>query len=377
MAKTAINTRLVLRNDTLAAFKASDKPLLKGEMALARIDDEGNYAVRIGVDGKKTWNELSDCGQLIIPAANVEGLTASIAALSTSYYEASDISDLTGTYANGDIAVVSAEIAGGKAEYTAYRYDAALSAWKALDGNYSADNVYFSKDMTLTYAFGKNSVPSSGSYTLSCKGKTVAEVLNAAFAETKSGSVTPPSFSLAVTGGTGEIGTNYTVPAATFSFSNAGSYQYGPATGITVPVGKATLSCTTTGFTQSVSNTTAMSQGSSIKTAAGVANAQTYLSSGATYLFSGTAEYTQGAIPKNNIGGDDEAKRIAAGSQTKTASATFTGYYPAYWAFTTAFKSAPTALTATNGNVTADGVTYTRELNTFGRTSFTTSSSWY
>lgn len=102
--------------------------------------------------------------------------------------------------------------------------------------------------MTLTYAFGKNAVPSSGSYTLSCAGKTVAEVINGAFAETKSGTVTQPSFSLAVSGGTGEIGTNYTVPAATFTFSNAGSYQYGPATGITVPATSATVQCTTSGF---------------------------------------------------------------------------------------------------------------------------------
>lgn len=40
-------------------------------------------------------------------------------------------------------------------------------------------------------------------------------------------------------------------------------------------------------------------------------------------------------------------------------------------------KSAPTALSATNGNVTVDGVTYTRELNSFGKTSFASNSSWF
>lgn len=60
MAKTAINTRLVLRNDALSAFEASTVPLLKGEMALARRSD-GNYEVRIGcADSDKTWSQLSD-----------------------------------------------------------------------------------------------------------------------------------------------------------------------------------------------------------------------------------------------------------------------------------------------------------------------------
>lgn len=97
MAKTAINTRLVLRNDTLANFQKSEKPLLKGEMALALLDS-GNYEIRIGTDGNKTWNQLSSQGQLVIPAENVTGLTAAIAALSTSYFETSAISSLTGTY---------------------------------------------------------------------------------------------------------------------------------------------------------------------------------------------------------------------------------------------------------------------------------------
>lgn len=370
----SINTRIILRNDELSAFESSSNKLLKGEMALARSG--GNYIVRIGT-GDKTWKELSAEGQLIIPVENVSGLTAAIAALSTSYYETSAISNLSGTYVNGDIAVEKKTISGDKVEYTAYRYSTKVSAWQALDGNYSAENVYFPNDMTFTYAFGKYTVPSSGSYTLSCAGKSVKDVLNAAFAEAKSGTVTQPSFTLTVNGGTGEIGTNYTVPAATFKFTDDGNYQYGPATGVTVPVGQATLCCTTAGSIQTVSNTGVMTQGSTIQTAAGAANAKTYLSIATSYAFSGTAFYTQGAVPKNNIGADDELKRIAAGSQTKTADATFTGYYPAYWAFTSTSKSAPTSLTATNGNVTVDGVTYTRELNSFGKTQFTSNSNWY
>lgn len=52
---------------------------------------------------------------------------------------------------NGDIAIVKALIAEGKYQYTAYVYD---NAWKAMDGNYDADNVYFDDDILVTAPIG-------------------------------------------------------------------------------------------------------------------------------------------------------------------------------------------------------------------------------
>ena len=75
----------------------------------------------------------------------------------------------------------------------------------------------------------------------------------------------------------------------------------------------------------------------------------------------------------NAKGGFGDAAVLTNSAVTITA----TGYYPAYYAFTTSPKSNPTALTANNGNVTVDGVTYTRELNSYGKTSFTSNSKWY
>lgn len=57
-----------------------------------------------------------------------------------------------------DIFVVKALIAGGKYSYTAYVYDG--SVWAAMDGNYSAENVYFADDLTYTAAIGVLTVPS-------------------------------------------------------------------------------------------------------------------------------------------------------------------------------------------------------------------------
>lgn len=68
-----------------------------------------------------------------------------------------------------DIFVVKALIAGGKYSYTAYVYDG--SVWAAMDGNYSAENVYFADDLTYTAAIGVLTVPSSGSGTIAASGK--------------------------------------------------------------------------------------------------------------------------------------------------------------------------------------------------------------
>lgn len=53
---------------------------------------------------------------------------------------------------SGDIAIVKRAIAGEKYEYTAYVYNGTV--WCAMDGNYNAENVYFSKDLITTSQIG-------------------------------------------------------------------------------------------------------------------------------------------------------------------------------------------------------------------------------
>ena len=318
--------------------------------------DEGNFATKKYVDDAKD---------------------AAIAATKNTVkiYTDTAVAGFTNGTNVGDIAINKKTITGDKKEYTAYVWNG--TAWEAMDGNYSADNVFMPENMVITEKFGKYDIPASGSRELECAGMTVKAFINDAFAQTKSGTKSGPTFSLTVDGGTGEIGTKYTVPAATLKMTGVGSYQYGPETGITVPVNNAVIKATKSGYEQELSNSTAMALNSTISTTAGTANAETYLSGGATYTYTATANYTEGAVPKNNIGADDPGNKIPAGSFSDSKTATFTGQYPAYYAFTTSPKANPTALTANNGNVTADGVTYTRELNSFGRTTFTTSSKWY
>ena len=162
----------------------------------------------------------------MLSADQVIGLESTIASLSTTHYEASTIDELSGNYNNGDTAVVKELIADGKYSYTAYVYDGSLSSWKAMDGNYDARNVYFNDDMTMTYQFGKYAVPSSGSFTLSCKGMSLATMINDAYAEAKDPTVTQPAITLTTTATlTGEVGATYTVPKATLKFTR-GTYEY-------------------------------------------------------------------------------------------------------------------------------------------------------
>lgn len=322
--------------------------------------DEGNFATKQYVDDA---------------ASTAENNAIAATKNTVTIYTDKTVAEFTSGTNIGDIAINKKTITGDKKEYTAYVWNG--TTWEAMDGNYSADNVFMPENMIITEKFGKYDIPTTGSRELECAGMTVKAFINDAFAQTKSGTKTNPAFSLTVNGGTGEIGTKYTVPAATLKMTGVGSYQYGPATGITVPVNNAVIKATKSGYEQELSNSTAMALNSTISTTAGTANAETYLSGGATYTYTATANYTEGAVPKNNIGADDPGNKIPAGSFSDSKSATFTGYYPAYYAFTTTPKANPTALTANNGNVTVDGVTYTRELNVFNKTSFKTESKWY
>ena len=106
-----------------------------------------------------------------------------------------------------------------------------------MDGNYNAENVYFAEDLTYTKQIGElPAVPASGAATLSAKGKNIKTVLSSILAQRKQPSVNNPTVTLSGTQGNleREIGTTITVSGKTLGASlSAGSYTYGPATGVT------------------------------------------------------------------------------------------------------------------------------------------------
>lgn len=342
MADKVINTRLVLRNADLSAWEKSTVQLLKGEVALAQLsgDQAGQYKVRIGT-GDKTWNELSDQGQLIIPATNVEGLTEAIAALSTSYYETDDIAKLSDEYVNGDIAVEKKDIADGKQEYCAYRYDKTSGEWKALDGNYNAENVYLKDNMTITYPFGKYTIPTSGSKELTCAGMNIKQFLNDAFSEEDKPNPKAPTASYSGPSNftekeVGEFATG--VPALTFKFTADGyfdKYNEGLKGGNKVTLSSVSLTRTALkgeDFDGNVFNLTAINDSftGTGDTLLNVNDTRSIAAEGATELsvrytdsdinlvsYTGTAKYLEGTtVPKSNIGNYCNDKKVPAGTFT-------------------------------------------------------------
>lgn len=206
-----------------------------------------------------------------------------------------DIELLPSSAQPGDMAIVKRVIAGDKVSHTAYVYDGDTSAWKAMDGNYRADNVYFDDDITYTVGFGTLAKP-SGSAKFNAKGKSLEQVLSSLMAQETNPSKTEPAVSFTTSNGPGtyEIGTKKNL---TYAVSlSAGSYTYGPATGITAQ----SWSVVCDGVTKTTANGT-------FENVVAEASAKRMVA---------TATYGDGAIPVTNLGNEYPAGKIVAGSKS-------------------------------------------------------------
>lgn len=208
-----------------------------------------------------------------------------------------------------DIFVVKALIAEGKYSYTSYVYDD--GEWKAMDGNYSAKNVYFHQDLTATAPIGVVTIPETGSATISAAGKSLQDVLVSILAEELQPEKTLPDVSITTTNSSSyEVGEKV-VPNYSATLS-AGSYTYGPATGIVAT--DWTVNSKGTGVTVET-----------LSTASGNFSEVT-VSDGMEFKVSATANYDDGAMPVTNMGNAAaKDKQIVAGSDT-TDKTLFVGY---------------------------------------------------
>lgn len=203
-----------------------------------------------------------------------------------------------------DIFVVKTLIAEDKYSFTAYTYDG--TNWCAMDGNYNAENIYFDKDFVVTEAIGTIKDLPNGQATLAANGKNLKEVLATLFAKEQNPITTQPSVSLtANTMKAYEVGTKVT-PSYTATF-NAGSYSYGPSTGVAV---------TAWSVTDTDSNELTTATGSFPELTVGDST---------NYKITATATYGDGVAPKTNLGNEYTAGKIVAGTKSKD-SASITGY---------------------------------------------------
>ena len=293
MANKLLNIRIQLRNDTAENWTNANPLLLKGEMGVET--DTGK--TKIG-NGTAHWKDLKYSG---VDEDTIKGIIDNNRSAFTEVVPnegETDAQALAREITNpkkGDMAVVVRTFVEGKQSYTAYIHDG--TGFKAMDGNYSADNVYFDEDLTYTVQFGTLAKP-AGSAKFSAKGKNVSQVFASLMAKEANPSKTNPavSFSTQTGFGTFEIGTKMNL---TYSASlSAGSYTYGPATGITAQ--SWSVSCTGVAGTKT--------------TATGTFENVVAESNGKRIV--ATAQYGDGAIPVTNLGNPYEAGQIKAGSAT-------------------------------------------------------------
>lgn len=293
MAGNTLKTRIQLRNDEAATWVEKNPVLLKGEMGIEV--DTGK--IKIG-DGTKAWNELNYSGvdeNAIKSIINSNRDKVSVLTLTEGKTDADMLATIA-TPVQGDMAVVENAFVEGKTSRTAYFYDGAK--WAAFDGNYRADNVYFDDDITYTVAIGTLAKPSS-SAKFAAKGKNVEQVLSSLMAQEVNPSKSNPAVSFSTQDGFGtfEIGTkkNLTYTAAL----SAGSYTYGPATGITAQTWE--VSCTGVSGTKSTATGTF----------------ENVIAEATAKKITAKATYNEGAVPVTNLGNPYPAKKITAGTASK------------------------------------------------------------
>ena len=330
MPDKIINTRIQVLNDTAEALAAQGAAVpLAGEI----VYDQTNRKMKIG-DGTSTLEALKFVGGDEAQNFNVEPNEGE-----TDDDAITRVVGSTEIHA-GDTAIVKRLIASDKYSYTAYVYNG--TAWAAMDGNYRADNVYFDDDITYTVAIGTLPKP-SGSDKFNAKGKNVKQVFSSLMAQEANPSKTNPAVTIGTQTnfGTFEIGTKKNlVYAATLS---AGSYTYGPATGITAQTWSAVC------------------DGQTLNTASGTF--ENVVAEANAKKITVTATYNEGAIPVTNLGNPYPEGKIAAGSASKD-SANFVGVRYMFWGPMT---DADAALDSANIRALAHNkATSTGTLSTFG-----------
>lgn len=303
-------------NNAVGALYMGNRIISGGDITIASatLDDLADVVVSgAGTDSflvkdGTNWvaKELSDVvslikenfGEVAAPAQVFQGVQADEESPEDAIARLVD----TATPVAGDSCILKKAIAAGKYEYTAYVYNG--DSWAAMDGNYNAENVYFDSDFTFTEGVGTVVVPSSGSTVVAAEGKNIKEFFASLFAARKLPNKTAPVVSLTTGNSTSyEVGTKV---APTYSASlSAGSYTYGPATGITAQSWKAEL-------------------GSESLSAASGTFAEMTIEDTTSMAIKATATYNAGAAPKDNLGTviTDPTEltkcQIAAGSASKT-----------------------------------------------------------
>lgn len=310
MATKTLSTRIVMRNATAENWTTKNPVLLKGEFG---VETDTNK-FKIG-DGNKAWADLDYAGA---DEAAIENIIAQnrdslykYTRTDASQSDDAAIAAALGSNAavQGDIVVITTTVEGNAYEQSAFMYDG--TQWAAMTGNVGADKVILQDDIVMAGNYtqvGNMTKSQNGTATFATKGKSVSDALTEIFSKRlQPGTPTAPAVTLTFGQAKAyEVGTTVT-PTYSASLS-AGSYTYGPATGITA---------TSWAVTDTAGNSATTASGSF---------AEVVVADGTNYKITAKATYGEGAVAKDNLGSDSSPViKIAAGSATKTSGA-ITGY---------------------------------------------------
>lgn len=343
-----LNTIIILRNDSTTAWESSSYKLRKGEVGVEFLSN-GKVKMKVGIDGQKTWNELPYFGgeESRVFETTVEDNTDPVVALNASLPE--------GTVLNaGDVGIVKVLIANNKYQYTAYVYNG--SAWAAMDGNYSAENVYFKEDLLTTKEIGNISL-TNGQATITAAGKNLVDVFNTIFVKETNTGLKEKSPEASVSGSVTyyEIGLTGS-KSVTVSLSEDGKYKYGytPDEGNEGDSASSTVNDGSTGVTASgykltFDGVTTPAEG--YQSEGTFTLSPTARTSKASLSATGVVSYTTGNIPVSNLKKMYPAQRIAAGTDDASKEL-YRWYIPMFQGFTYTGEN----VVADHANITVDEI---------------------
>ena len=296
---------------------------LKEDGIYVSVPDMSDYMLKVPEATEGHLVTLDASGQVVDSGKSFEDL-----ATNSKVYEGASIDEaLNGaTPVKGDICVVNAAIGDtGKIQKTAHYFDG--TNWVAFDGNYDARNVYFHDDLQTTSKVGIITTLTGGQATIAAKGKNLVDVWNTIFVKEENPKATQPSVSFTTIPGAYKNSANQTVACyevgsvVTPSYVaklNAGSYSYGPATGITADSWEVTSS-----------------DGGKLTSNSGSFDAIT-VGDDTSYTVTAKATYNNdGTIPVTNTGNEYPSVQIKAGSKSATSSPAITGFRKAFWGYST------------------------------------------
>ena len=349
----AQNTAIGTNADAINAINDADNGILAQAKAHANQLDSAMDGRVDALEAKFGDGEGSVSDMIEAEAAARDtAIENAVVALTNNVYEVTsdslDIDTLTAglTPNPGDVLIVTATANNIK---SAYAYDE--SGWIACDGNVDATKVILKDNITLAGDYtqvGNLSKTKTGTATFATAGKSVAAALTEIFSKRlQPGNPTNPAVTLTFNEAKAyEVGTKVT-PTYSASLS-AGSYTYGPATGITATAW----------------DIDATNKGAAVasKTTASGSFDQITVELDTSYKIKATATHGAGAVAKDNLGDpSNPVKQITAGSKSKEAGS-ITGFRSIFygWKSGSSALANPEAITSAQVRALGNAATTTK-----------------